>query len=69
MKRILKSCTALALALSASGQAVAQVKEIGAGEGQCQHHRLGRLYRARRDRQELRLGHGFREGDILQGQL
>jgi len=34
MKRILKSCTALALALSASGQAFAQVKEIGAGEGQ-----------------------------------
>ena len=34
MKSFLKSCTALALAVSFSGQAVAQVKEIGAGEGQ-----------------------------------
>jgi putative spermidine/putrescine transport system substrate-binding protein len=34
MKSFLKSCTAMALALSFSGQAIAQVKEIGAGEGQ-----------------------------------
>ncbi|AMS40907.1 MULTISPECIES: ABC transporter substrate-binding protein [Aminobacter] len=34
MKTFLKSCTAIALACSFSGQAVAQVKEIGKGEGQ-----------------------------------
>jgi putative spermidine/putrescine transport system substrate-binding protein len=34
MKSFLKSCTALTVALSFSGQAIAQVKEIGAGEGQ-----------------------------------
>ena len=34
MKSFLKSCTALALALSIPGQAMAQLKEIGAGEGQ-----------------------------------
>ena len=34
MKSFLKSCTAIALAVSFSGQAIAQVKEIGAGEGQ-----------------------------------
>ena len=34
MKSFLKSCTAIALAVSFSGQAVAQVKEIGPGEGQ-----------------------------------
>ncbi|MCX7302975.1 MAG: ABC transporter substrate-binding protein [Hyphomicrobiales bacterium] len=34
MKTFLKSYTAIALAVSFSGQAVAQVKEIGAGEGQ-----------------------------------
>jgi len=34
MKSFLKSCTAIALAVSFTGQAVAQVKEIGAGEGQ-----------------------------------
>ena len=34
MKAFLKSCTALAVALSFSGQAMAQLKEIGAGEGQ-----------------------------------
>ncbi len=34
MKSILKSSTALALAFATSGQALAQVKEIGAGEGQ-----------------------------------
>ena len=34
MKSFLKSCTAIALAFSFSGQAIAQVKEIGAGEGQ-----------------------------------
>ncbi len=34
MKSFLKSFTAMALALSFSGQAIAQVKEIGAGEGQ-----------------------------------
>ncbi len=33
-----------------------------------QHHRLGGLYRARRDRQELRLGDRVREGERLQGQ-
>jgi putative spermidine/putrescine transport system substrate-binding protein len=34
MKSILKSCTALALALSVPGSAMAQLKEIGAAEGQ-----------------------------------
>lgn len=34
MKAFLKSCTAIALACSFSGQAFAQVKEIGKGEGQ-----------------------------------
>ena len=34
MKAFLKSCTAIALACSFSGQALAQVKEIGKGEGQ-----------------------------------
>jgi putative spermidine/putrescine transport system substrate-binding protein len=34
MKTFLKSCTAIALACSFSGQAVAQVKVIGKGEGQ-----------------------------------
>lgn len=34
MKSFLKSCTALALALSIPGQALAQLKEIGAAEGQ-----------------------------------
>ncbi|BCH35379.1 spermidine/putrescine ABC transporter substrate-binding protein [Mesorhizobium sp. L-8-10] len=34
MKSFLKSCTALALALSIPGQAFAQLKEIGAAEGQ-----------------------------------
>ncbi len=34
MKSFLKSCTAIALAVSFSGQAVAQIKEIGPGEGQ-----------------------------------
>ena len=34
MKSFLKSCTALTVALSFSGQAVAQVKELGKGEGQ-----------------------------------
>lgn len=34
MKAFLKSCTAIALACSFSGQAVAQVKEIGKAEGQ-----------------------------------
>ena len=34
MKSFLKSFTAMALALSFSGQALAQAKEIGAGEGQ-----------------------------------
>lgn len=34
MKSYLKSCTALVLALGVSGQAMAQVKQIGAGEGQ-----------------------------------
>ena len=34
MKSFLKSCTALTLALAFSGQAFAQLKEIGAGEGQ-----------------------------------
>jgi hypothetical protein len=34
MKSFLKSCTALTVALSFSGQALAQVKEIGEGEGQ-----------------------------------
>ena len=34
MQSILRSCTALALALSFAGQAAAQVKEIGPGEGQ-----------------------------------
>jgi putative spermidine/putrescine transport system substrate-binding protein len=34
MKAVLKSCTALALALSMSGQAFAQLKEIGPAEGQ-----------------------------------
>jgi putative spermidine/putrescine transport system substrate-binding protein len=34
MKSFLKSCTALTVALAFSGQALAQVKEIGAGEGQ-----------------------------------
>ena len=34
MKSFLKSCTALALAMSFAGQAYAQVKEIGPGEGQ-----------------------------------
>jgi Spermidine/putrescine-binding periplasmic protein len=34
MKSFLKSCTALVLALSIPGQAMAQLKEIGAGEGQ-----------------------------------
>ena len=34
MNSFLKSCTAMALALTFSGQAIAQVKEIGAGEGQ-----------------------------------
>ncbi|HWK68682.1 MAG TPA: ABC transporter substrate-binding protein [Rhizobiaceae bacterium] len=34
MKSFLKSCTALALALGLSGQAMAQIKEIGAGESQ-----------------------------------
>ena len=32
------------------------------------HRGLGRLHRARRDRQELRLGHRLREGQRLQGQ-
>jgi putative spermidine/putrescine transport system substrate-binding protein len=34
MKAFLKSCTALAVALAFSSQAMAQLKEIGAGEGQ-----------------------------------
>lgn len=34
MKRVLKSCTAVALALAFAGQAAAQVKEIGKAEGQ-----------------------------------
>lgn len=34
MKSFLKSCTALVLALGVSGQAIAQINEIGAGEGQ-----------------------------------
>ncbi|BCH27422.1 ABC transporter substrate-binding protein [Mesorhizobium sp. L-8-3] len=34
MKSFLKSCTALALAISIPGQAMAQLKEIGAAEGQ-----------------------------------
>ncbi len=34
MKSVLKSCTALALAMSMSGQAMAQLKELGAAEGQ-----------------------------------
>lgn len=34
MKSVLKSCTALALALSFTGQATAQLKELGAGEGE-----------------------------------
>ena len=34
MKAFLKTCTAMALALGLSGNAIAQVKEIGAGEGQ-----------------------------------
>ncbi len=34
MKTVLKTCTAIALALSVSGQALAQMKEIGAGEGE-----------------------------------
>jgi putative spermidine/putrescine transport system substrate-binding protein len=34
MKSFLKSCTALTVALAFSGQALAQLKEIGAGEGQ-----------------------------------
>lgn len=34
MNSFLKSCTALTVALTFSGQAVAQVKELGKGEGQ-----------------------------------
>jgi putative spermidine/putrescine transport system substrate-binding protein len=34
MKSFLKTCTALTLSLGMAGQALAQVKEIGAGEGQ-----------------------------------
>ena len=34
MRSFLKSCTALALAVAFTGQAFAQVKEIGKGEGQ-----------------------------------
>ena len=41
------------MALSFSGQAIAQdLKELGAGEGEGQDRRLGRLHRARRDRQD-----------------
>src|SRR6476660_9944791 len=34
MNSFLKSCTALTVALTFSGQAIAQVKELGKGEGQ-----------------------------------
>ena len=34
MKSYLKTCTALALALGMCGNAMAQMKELGAGEGQ-----------------------------------
>src|SRR5690606_29406134 len=34
MKKLLHSCTALALTIAMSGQAFAQIKEVGAGEGQ-----------------------------------
>ncbi|TIX93077.1 MAG: spermidine/putrescine ABC transporter substrate-binding protein, partial [Mesorhizobium sp.] len=34
MNSFLKSCTALTVALTFSGQAVAQVKELGKGEGE-----------------------------------
>ena len=69
MKSFLKSCTALALALQLrrpGGRA--GCKEVGKGEGAGRHRRLARLHRARRDRQELRLGHRLREEDRLQGQ-
>ena len=36
--------------------------------GRGRYRRLARLYRARRQRQELRLGHRLREADRLQGQ-
>ena len=55
MKQFLKSCTALTLSLAFATHALAQepLKEIGKGEGEVSHRRLGRLYRARRDRQGL----------------
>ncbi|TIN72673.1 MAG: spermidine/putrescine ABC transporter substrate-binding protein, partial [Mesorhizobium sp.] len=34
MNAFLKSCTALTVALTFSGQAIAQVREVGKGEGE-----------------------------------
>ncbi len=68
MKSFLKSCTAIALALSFSGQAVAQVKEIGAGEGQVNIVAwAGYIERGETD-PRIRLDHQVRGGERLQGQ-
>ncbi len=65
-----KALKVAAAAVRVSGLALpvhAQLESVGEGEGRGRYRRLGRLYRARRDRQELRLGHRFRGQDRLQG--
>ena len=59
------STAAAAEAAAPSGM----MTEVGAGEGQFRHHRLGWLHRARRNRPGLRLGHSLEESDRLQGHV
>ena len=70
MKSFLKSCTAIALAVSFSGQAVAQdnAEALGAGEGEVSIVAwAGYIERGETDK-NLRLGHRVRGQDRLQGQ-
>ena len=70
------SCASTSVALVACGSLAASLArspprrtlKTRQGRGRGRYRRLARLYRARRDRQGLRLGHRLREEDRLQGQ-
>ena len=59
---------ALAWSVGSGAWAAGPLQKLGKAEGPGRHRRVARLHRARRDRQELRLGDRVREEEQLQGQ-